>query len=127
MRGSTPPIVPPKGSLMPPLTPARSRVQIGRTGSAVGRLVACRLGAHLAALSNFRCTSATQTANLGSEFPIFPGAPLTQGYLATAGFAQNIAYFLRGSPDCCAELSSPRSHGENRGSSPLGSAMISMT
>jgi hypothetical protein len=27
-----------KGSLMPPLTPARRSVQIGRTGSAIGKL-----------------------------------------------------------------------------------------
>ena len=49
-----------KGSLMPPLTPARCSVQIGRTGSAVCKLVAFRPRAHLASLGNFRCTSAMQ-------------------------------------------------------------------
>ncbi len=59
------PTVPTKVSLMPPLTPARCRVQIGRAGSAVGRLVACCPRAHLATLGNFQCTSAAQTTNLG--------------------------------------------------------------
>jgi hypothetical protein len=77
MSRSTSPIVPPKGSQMPPLTPACCRVKIGRTGSAVGsRLVACRPGAHLAELGNFGSTSPTQPTNLGSEFPIFPARHL---------------------------------------------------
>jgi hypothetical protein len=49
---------------MPRLTPAHCSVQIGQTGSAVGKLVACRPRAHLAPLGNFRCTSAIQTHNL---------------------------------------------------------------
>jgi hypothetical protein len=46
------------------LTPARCSVQIGQTGSAVGKLVARRPRAHLAPFGNFRCTSAVQTHNL---------------------------------------------------------------
>jgi hypothetical protein len=49
---------------MPRLTPARCSVQIGQTGSAVGKLVACRPRVHLAPLDNFRCTSVIQTHNL---------------------------------------------------------------
>jgi hypothetical protein len=49
---------------MPRLTPARCSVQIGQTGSAVGKLVARRPRAHLAPFGNFRCTSAIQTHNL---------------------------------------------------------------
>lgn len=49
---------------MPRLTPARCSVQIGQTGSVVGKLVAPRPCAHLAPFGNFRCTSAIQTHNL---------------------------------------------------------------
>jgi hypothetical protein len=49
---------------MPRLTPARCSVQIGQTGSAVGKFVARRPRAHLAPFGNFRCTSAIQTHDL---------------------------------------------------------------
>jgi len=62
---------------MPRLTPERCSVQIGQTGSAVGKLVARRPRAHLAPFGNFRCTSAIQTHNLkviGSKpIPTHPG------------------------------------------------------
>jgi hypothetical protein len=61
---------------MPPLAPARCRVQIGWTGSAVGRLVADHPCSHLAASDNFGYTSTTQTSKSGGrEFDSLRSAP----------------------------------------------------
>jgi hypothetical protein len=78
---------------MPRLTPARCSVQIGQTGSVVGKLVARRPRADLTPLGNFRCTSAVQTHNLkviGSN-PI-PATRLPRLLNELAGFS-----FKRGS------------------------------
>ncbi len=59
---------------MPPLTPARCSVQIGQTGSVVGKL-ACRPRVHLAPLANFRLQAPFELFVSGSGFEP-PGAPI---------------------------------------------------
>lgn len=61
---------------MSPLTPARCSVQIGRTESAVGKIVAGRPRAHLAPLAGSRGVTAGESARPGTaSLPLTAHSP----------------------------------------------------